>query len=152
MNERQKMFCINYIGDLNAAKAARDAGYSTKTAKDIACENLAKPNIKRYTDILLKSMKSSKIADQTEVLEKLTQILRGELEIPTTKVKKKENGAIEVTTENVKAAHGDIIRTAELIGKRYGIFIDVLQLDGEVDMTINIRPASEDPEIKEKEE
>ena len=34
-----------YLIDLNATQAAIRAGYSEKTAKDIGCENLAKPNI-----------------------------------------------------------------------------------------------------------
>ena len=34
-----------YLIDLNATQAAIRAGYSEATAKDIACENLAKPNI-----------------------------------------------------------------------------------------------------------
>jgi phage terminase small subunit len=34
-----------YLVDLNGAAAARRAGYSENSARDIACENLTKPNI-----------------------------------------------------------------------------------------------------------
>ncbi len=39
------MCCREYLIDLNATQAAIRAGYSEKTARDIGCENLAKPNI-----------------------------------------------------------------------------------------------------------
>ena len=42
---KQLRFIEEYLIDLNATQAAIRAGYSKKTAKDIGCENLAKPNI-----------------------------------------------------------------------------------------------------------
>jgi len=42
---KQQLFVEEYLLDLNATQAAIRAGYSEKTAKDIGCENLAKPNI-----------------------------------------------------------------------------------------------------------
>lgn len=48
LTEKQKIFCREYIFDWNGSRAARVAGYSEKTAKEIASENLTKPNIKAY--------------------------------------------------------------------------------------------------------
>ncbi|HMG92367.1 MAG TPA: terminase small subunit, partial [Chryseolinea sp.] len=45
---KQKRFCEEYIFDFNGARAARAAGYSEDTAKEIASENLTKPNIQAY--------------------------------------------------------------------------------------------------------
>lgn len=45
LTPKQAAFVQEYLIDLNATQAAIRAGYSKKTAKDIACENLAKPNI-----------------------------------------------------------------------------------------------------------
>lgn len=45
LTPKQEMFCNEYLVDLNATQAAIRAGYSKKTAKDIGCENLAKPNL-----------------------------------------------------------------------------------------------------------
>ena len=53
MTKKQKRFIEEYLIDLNATQAAIRAGYSPKTAKDIGCENLAKPNI---TDAIDKAM------------------------------------------------------------------------------------------------
>ena len=45
LTPKQQRFVEEYLIDLNATQAAIRAGYSEKTAKDIGCENLAKPNI-----------------------------------------------------------------------------------------------------------
>ena len=42
---KQQLFVEEYLIDLNATQAAIRAGYSEKTAKEIGCENLTKPNI-----------------------------------------------------------------------------------------------------------
>lgn len=40
MTEKQKLFCEEYLIDLNATQAALRAGYSEKTAYSIGNENL----------------------------------------------------------------------------------------------------------------
>lgn len=45
MTKKQKLFVDEYLIDLNATQAAIRAGYSVSSAKEIACENLTKPNI-----------------------------------------------------------------------------------------------------------
>ena len=53
---KQRLFIGYYLENYNAADAARRAGYSVKTAREIGCENLAKPHmareIKRRLDLL----------------------------------------------------------------------------------------------------
>ncbi len=56
LTSKQVIFCHEYIIDWNASRAARKAGYSEKTAKDIACENLAKPNISAYIELIQKDI------------------------------------------------------------------------------------------------
>lgn len=46
LTAKQERFCYEYCIDFNATQAAIRAGYSEKTAKVIACENLTKPYIK----------------------------------------------------------------------------------------------------------
>ena len=45
LNDKQEMFCREYLVDLNATQAAIRAGYSDKTARKIGSENLTKPDI-----------------------------------------------------------------------------------------------------------
>jgi phage terminase small subunit len=48
LSNQQKKFCEEYIKDWNAARSARDAGYSEKTAKEQGCQLLTKLNIQAY--------------------------------------------------------------------------------------------------------
>jgi phage terminase small subunit len=52
LNDRQKLFVLEYVKDFNATQAAIRAGYSVDTARQIGCENLTKPNIKEAVDDL----------------------------------------------------------------------------------------------------
>jgi phage terminase small subunit len=56
LTDKQKQFCKEYVTDWNATRAAKAAGYSEKTAKDIGCENLAKPNIQAYIEHIQKDL------------------------------------------------------------------------------------------------
>jgi len=47
LTPKQELFVNEYLVDLNATQAAIRAGYSKKTAKQIATENLSKPAIAR---------------------------------------------------------------------------------------------------------
>ena len=74
LTDKQKMFCLEYLIDLNATQAAIRAGYSVKTAKDIGCENLAKPNIQsRIQELKAERVKSIAI-DAKYVLKRLVEI------------------------------------------------------------------------------
>ena len=48
LTPKQKMFCEEYLIDLNATQAAIRAGYSKKTAIVQGCQNLTKLNISKY--------------------------------------------------------------------------------------------------------
>ena len=45
LNDRQRLFCVEYLKDFNATEAAIRAGYSKRTAYSIGHENLKKPEI-----------------------------------------------------------------------------------------------------------
>ena len=48
LTSKQQRFCDEYLVDLNATQAAIRAGYSKKTAKQIAQQNLTKLDIQEY--------------------------------------------------------------------------------------------------------
>ena len=50
LTAKQKRFIDFYLQHYNAARAAREAGYSEKSAKEIGNENLTKPHIKAAID------------------------------------------------------------------------------------------------------
>lgn len=74
LNKKQEMFCREYLKDLNATQAAIRAGYSEKTAKDIGCENLAKPNIKKRIAELMAERNERTKVDADYVLKRLVEI------------------------------------------------------------------------------
>lgn len=140
MNDRQKRFCDEYLIDCNATQAAIRAGYSPKTAKQTGCENLAKPDLKAYIDQRLEQLHSEKTADAQEVLEYLTSVMRGECKEQTLALC--GDGMQEIQDIDVSAR--DRLKAAELIGKRYGMFKDTVDLEGTVPVVISGGDALED--------
>lgn len=53
LNEKQQLFCLEYIKDLNATQAAIRAGYSEKTAYSIGQRLLKHVEIQKETERLL---------------------------------------------------------------------------------------------------
>lgn len=72
LSNREKVFCMEYVTDWNGARAAIAAGYSKKTARNIASENLTKPNIRAEIDRIL----TAKAMQAGEVLARLTEQAR----------------------------------------------------------------------------
>lgn len=76
LNARQKVFCEEYLIDLNATQAAVRAGYSEKTARVIGGENLLKPAIAEYVaELKAERSKKTKI-DAAYVLEMSNELLK----------------------------------------------------------------------------
>ena len=136
MTEKQKRFCDEYLIDLNATQAAIRAGYSKKTAKVIANENLTKPNIKEYIAERMAEKEKELIADQNEVLKYLTSVLRGESLSTEIVVEGTGEGCSEARTMTKQPSEKDKLKAAELLGKRYGLYTDKIETD--VDMELNI--------------
>jgi phage terminase small subunit len=74
LTDKQEMFCLEYLIDLNATQAAIRAGYSENTAQRIGSENLSKPLIQSKIG-QLKSFRSDSVAvDAKHVLKRLLEI------------------------------------------------------------------------------
>ena len=136
MTPKQKRFCDEYLIDLNATQAAIRSGYSEKNARNIASENLAKPNIRAYIDARMAEKESELIADQDEVLRYLTAVLRGKTQSEVVVVEGTGNGASEARTMQKAPDEKERLKAAELLGKRYGIYTD--RTEQTVDMEMNI--------------
>ena len=72
LTDRQERFVIEYLATANGAEAARRAGYSEHTAKEMAWENLTKPYVRKAID-----QKRSQLMADTEdkvawLVERLT--------------------------------------------------------------------------------
>jgi len=135
LTEKQKMFVLEYLVDLNATAAARRAGYSEKTAEIIGHENLRKPNI--HTAIQeAQQERSEKLSLSAEwVLGRFKLIsdrcIQGEPVLdregnPTGEWRFDSSGANKAT---------------EMIGKHLGMFKENLNVTG--DLTIEVKLVDE---------
>lgn len=137
LTPKQLKFADAYVECGNSNTAAQRAGYSKRTSYSIGPENLAKPPIKKYIDARLELLSSDKIADQQEVMEFLTDVMRGTVREKVVSASGKE---VDVPTANKEK-----IKAAELLGKRYSMFTDRVQNDvsGSVELN-NLKDLSSD--------
>lgn len=123
MTEKQKIFADHYIISLNATEAYKKAYpkiKSIKTAEVNGSKLLRNTKVKAYIDEQLEKLKSERVADQQEVLEFLTAVMRGEVTEPLLVL----DG--EGTQKVVQAKPSVATRRASAVdlGKRYGLFVD----------------------------
>lgn len=128
MTAKQKRFCDEYLIDTNGAQAAIRAGYSPKAAKEQAARLLTNANIKSYIEERMAAIQDKNIADAEETMRYLTSVLRGEA---TDEILRLNGEGIQVKDE-VSAATKDRLKAAELLGKRYGLFSDKVNISGSV--------------------
>lgn len=122
---KQQRFADEYIISGNATQSAIEAGYSKKYANTNASKLLQNTTIKSYIDEQLEVLKNERVADQQEVLEYLTSIVRGEQTEQT--LRGVGEGAQEI--DNIDVSAKDRIKAAELLGKRYGIWTDKQEIE-----------------------
>lgn len=127
---KQKKFADEYIISGNAYQSAINAGYSDNYAKAQSSKMLENVGIKSYIDERMKELDEESIADQKEVLQYLTRVMRGkETEEVLASV-----GNFEQEIKNISVGAKDRIKAAELIGKRYSLWTDRVEVDS--DLTI----------------
>ena len=135
MTEKQKIFADEYIICLNATKAYKKA-YPNVKKDEVARANgsrlLTNANVKAYIDEQLEKLQSERVADQQEVLEYLTAVMRGKKTEPLLVLdgegKQKVVDAIPPVQARTKAA--------ELLGKRYRLFTDKVELEATVEQVV----------------
>ncbi|MEK5148779.1 terminase small subunit [Psychrobacillus sp. FSL K6-4615] len=133
---KQQSFADNYIKYGNATEAYLKAYTNVKkeaTARAAGSRMLANVNVSEYIAQRMEELKTERVADQQEILETLTAVLRGEV-----------NGATLIgmgmgeqdISEDMKPSVAEKIKAAELLGKRYAMWTDKQQIDGLVPVTI----------------
>ena len=136
LTDKQKAFCDYYLESLNATEAATKAGYSKKTARKIGSENLTKLDIKNYIDKRLKELEDARIAKVDEVMKFLTSSLRGEVEEEVVSTMSTMEGETKPVIIKKQISARDRIKAAELIGRRYQLFTDKVNVDANIGVTI----------------
>lgn len=112
LTEKQKRFIDYYIQTGNASEACKLAGYKGNNYNTIGAQNLSK--LSKFIKVRLEEKDKERIASQDEVLEYLTRVMRGQ----------------EKDQFDLDASLQDRTKAAELLGKRYGTFVDKKELSG----------------------
>ena len=124
LTKKQRRFADEYLIDCNGTKAAIRAGYSRKTANEQAAKLMANRKIKAYISEKLEELSSERLADAQEVLEYLTAVMRGQHTEQTLQL----IGDDVQKIADIDVSAKERLKAAELIGKRYGMFKDNVNL------------------------
>ena len=155
VTKKQELFLNEYLIDMNATQAAIRAGYSKHTAGAIGQELLKKPTI----SAAIKEKIAEKAMKADEVLEKLTEIARGDMgnfmdissmsyqldlnkanELGLTKLIRKvkqrtitsvAKDGTEEETNHIEIELLDQLRALELLGKYHKLFVERTEVTGE---------------------
>ena len=140
MTDKQRRFADEYLIDCNATRAYKAAYPSVKkdeTASVNASRLLSKAKVKEYIDKKLSEISSAKIADATEVMEYLTSVLRGESRSEIVVVEGCGEGFSSARSIEKAPDEKDRVKAAEMLGKRYGLYTDKVDLGGAVSIVIS---------------
>ena len=135
LNIKQKAFADYFIETGNAYQSAIKAGYSENYAKGNVIKLLENESVKAYIDERMKQIESDRIAKAEEVLAFLSSSLRGEVleEVVSTE---SIDGMVKPVILKKQLSAKDRIKAAELLGKRYALFTEKVDLEGNVGVTI----------------
>ncbi|WP_256093155.1 terminase small subunit [Lysinibacillus sp. FSL M8-0337] len=133
---KQQAFADYYIELGNATDAYLKAYPNVKkeaTARAAGSRMLTNVSVKSYIDGRMEELKSERVADQQEILELLTAIARGETTSAT--LRGIGEGA-QTIDEDMPPTTAERIKAAELLGKRYRMWIDKVETDGKTKVVI----------------
>lgn len=140
MTEKQKRFCDEYLVDLNGTRAYKAAYPSVKsddTARANASRLLANANVRAYLDEQLEQLHNARTADVQEVMEYLTAVLRGESSASVVVVEGIGDGCSSAKVMTKPPDEKERLKAAELLGKRFGLFTDKVNVEGVVPVVIS---------------
>lgn len=141
---KQKMFIDEYLVDLNATQAAIRAGYSPKTAKDIASQNLAKLNIRIEIDKRMAERSKRVGMNADRVLQELGKLafvkIEDVIDFKTGRIKPTATSDDLAAIQSIKIKPGeygtereikfyDKKATLELLGKHLGLWTDKQEIE-----------------------
>ena len=125
LTPKQKAFADAYIETGNQTEAARRAGYSERSAQQIASENLLKPVVNDYIQSRMAELEAQRVASADEVMRFFSSVMRGEVKdqfgldaslqdrLNAGKELMKRYAAIEPKGEKARSAVADIIEAVK---------------------------------------
>lgn len=140
MTDNQRRFADEYLLDCNGARAYMAAYPRVKnnvTAGALAARLMAKEDIRSYIVQKLDEISSAKVANVQEVMEYLTSVMRGESTAEIVVVEGEGDGISSARRMSKAPDERERLKAAELLGKRYAIFSDKLNVDGALPVVIS---------------
>lgn len=160
LSEKQKMFCHEYIVDLNATQAAIRAGYSKKTANEQGSRLLANVKVQQYVykinqerikrveidaDFVLKEHHNLANTDIADLFSKEDGTLLNIHDVPVTirkaiqsfeveetHIHDSETGEVEKTTKLAKIKLWSKDKNLENLGRHLKLYTDKHEVSGSV--------------------
>lgn len=132
LNVKQEAFCLHYAKTGNATESYKQAGYNPKndnSAGANARRLLQKDKIKARLAELSEELASEKIANIKEVQERLTSILRGEIQEEQVVVEGCGDGVSEAKIIKRQPQLKDVIKAGETLAKMQGGFDNKVQVE-----------------------
>ena len=139
MTANQQKFCDEYLIDCNATRAYKVAYPRIKNdavARANSSRLLTNANIKNYIQEQLDEMSSGKVASAEEVMKYLTSVMRGETTAEIVVVTGDGDGFSSAERINKSPDEKERLKAAELLGKRYRLFTDKVEVEGAVPVVI----------------
>ena len=155
LTKKQQLFVDEYLIDLNATQAAIRAGYSPTSARQIADENMSKPDIKNAIDRAIAERSKRTGVNADRIIRELAKIA---FVNPTDVINMDEATILDAATRDDTAAissvkvkripteDGDIVerevkvydktKALELLGKHIGMFTDKFKVEGAIPIVI----------------
>lgn len=139
LTTKQKKFADEFIKTGNATQSYKVAGYSVRSDNAASVEGhklLRNPKVKNYINEKMKEIENKQIAKAEEVLKHLTTAMRGEIKeevVVTENIGDYESRA-RIIKKQISAK--DRIKAAELLGRRYSLFTDKVDIEGDLGVTI----------------
>ena len=139
MTDRQQKFADEYLIDCNATRAYKAAYPNVRkdsTAAQAGSRLLRNVNVSAYIEEKLAEISSKKTAEATEVMEYLTSVLRGQSKASVVVVEGYGDGCSEAKIIDKPPDEKERLKAAELLGKRYSLFTDKVDVGGAVPVVI----------------
>lgn len=136
LTPKQQAFADYYIEHGNATEAALQAGYSKNYANAQSYKLLENVGVKTYIENWMEELKSERVADQQEIMEFLTSVMRGDVVEPVPIL----NGDGFQKVVNLQPPVNVRKAAAVDLGKRYAMWTDKQQVENITPTFVNDVP------------
>ena len=132
LTAREQTFCDEYLKTGSTVKGMMACGYSESTAKKKSAEIYNRPNVQAYLQRIAKLSEGQNIADDKEIQEYFTSVMRGEKDTQELLNQFKGGGVQETVFEIRKPNGKERLDAAVNLAKIRGMF--------NKDINVNVQP------------